>query len=165
MPVELENILGELGQRFKRVRSAVAVGFGSEEFRALSAFRGGLWMEAKTGEEIPFDDSQFEVAVIASGAVSREMVREANRVLISDGCLFFAVNAKRRSQEGYTPPEIYKLVREGFDILSVRSPKWWQFGFKGHMLSVCARKKAWRELRGFQKDRAYIFAPFGGTKR
>lgn len=145
----IEPILHEIAARYERVRSGLDVGFGDGEVsRVLREFRGGVWMSVGAGNELPFEDAQFEVVVMAGTVVSRAAVREANRVLLPEGCLFFTVQEKTRNQAGYTPPEIYRMIREGFDILSVRRPPWWRFGFGGHTLTVCARKKAWHEHRG-----------------
>lgn len=161
VPMGVEAILPEFLHRCKRVRSALMVGFdGDAALVALRDLRPGVWMSAAADGELPFEDSQFEVVIVAMGAVSRETVREVNRVMVSGGSMFFTVNEKTRSQEGYTAPEIYKLVREGFDILSLRRPPWWVFGKRGHTFTVCARKKAWRDHKGFRRDGTYLFTPF-----
>ena len=157
----VESILPELTHRCKRVRSGLVVGFdGDAAMEVLRDIRPGVWMSAAATAELPFEDSQFEVVIVAMEAVSREIVREVNRIMVSGGSMFFTVNEKTRSQEGYTAPEIYRLVREGFDILSLRRPPWWVFGKRGHTLTVCARKKAWREHKGFRRDGTYLFTPF-----
>lgn len=157
----VESILPELLHRHARVRSALMVGFpNNDALEKLRESRPGVWMSADMVNELPFEDTQFEVVIVATAAVSREVVREVNRVLVSGGSMFFTVNEKTRSQEGYTAPEVYRLVREGFDILSVRRPPWWVFGKRGHTLTVCARKKAWREHKGFRRDGTYLFTPF-----
>lgn len=156
----METIVPDLAHRLKRVRSGLAIGFPDDAaVDALRALRGGVWMRTEASAEQPFEDSQFEVVVVSTDAVSRETVREANRVLVQGGLMFFTVNEKHGSQAGYTAPEVYRLVREGFDILSVRRPKWWHFGVRGHTLTVCARKKAWREHRGFGSAKAFLFTP------
>lgn len=160
-PIGVEAILPLLLHRHKRIRSALMVGFVDDKaMELLRSHRPGVWMRAAGGEELPFEDSQFEVVIMAMDAVSRDMVREVNRVMVSGGSMFFTVNEKTRSQEGYSAPEIYKLVREGFDILTLRRPPWWVFGKRGHTFTVCARKKAWREHKGFRRDGTYLFTPF-----
>lgn len=160
-PTGVEAILPELLHRYKRVRSALLVGFpDGAALEQLKESRPGVWMSTPAVPEFPFEDSQFEVVIVATDAVSRDIVRDVNRVMVSGGSMFFAVNEKTRSQEGYTAPEIYKLVREGFDILSLRRPPWWVFGRRGHTITVCARKKAWREHKGFRRDGTYLFTPF-----
>lgn len=168
MENDLEPILREIGVRFKRVRSALAVGFKYSGSVAMLRERvGGLWMEAAQSEELDFDDSQFDIVVVARTAVSREVVREANRVLRSDGFMFFTVPERSGGAEGgFTAPEVYRLVREGFDILSVVRPKWWYFGLRGHTLTVTARKKAWREHKGLRgSGGTFFFKPFNHKER
>ena len=110
--------------------------------------------------EFPFEDAQFEVVVMNGAVVSRGVVREANRVLKPEGCLFFTVQERTGTQDGFTVPELYRTIREGFDILSVRRPKWWLFRRRGRTLTVCARKKAWREHKGFIREGSLPFTPF-----
>lgn len=168
MENDIEPILREICARFKRVRSALAVGFRDSGAVALLRERaGGLWMESSQTDELDFDDSQFDVVVVAQSAVSREVVREANRVLRADGFMFFTVAERSSSAEsGFTAPEVYRLVREGFDILSVVRPKWWYFGLRGHTLTVTARKKAWREHKGLRgSGGTFFFKPFNHKER
>jgi len=153
-------ILSEIAGRYRRVRSGLDVGFGDEDVtNALRNLRGGVWMSIGARKAFPFEDGQFEVVVMAGGEVNRESVREANRVLKPEGCLFFSVAERTRRQPGYTIPEVYRMIREGFDILSVRRPGWWFFR-RVRMLTVCARKKAWREHKGFLRGGALPFTPF-----
>ena len=157
----LDSILHEIAARFERVRCGLDVGFGDEDVsRALREFRGGVWMSMDAREEFPFEDRQFEVVVMSASAVTRAIVREANRVLRPDGCLFFSVPERTGAQVGFTIPEVYKTIREGFDILSVRRPKWWFLRRRGRTLTVCARKKAWREHKGFIREGSLPFTPF-----
>lgn len=158
MPV-IDSILREIAARYDRVRSGLDVGFDDEDVsRTLREFRGGVWMSIGNRPDFPFEDAQFEVVVMNGSMVSRDSVREANRILRPDGCLFFTVPERTRSQVGLTPPEIYRIIREGFDILAVKRPAWWTFGFRGHTLTVCARKKAWREHKGIFREGYSPFA-------
>lgn len=164
MPL-IDALLSEIAARYDRVRSGLDVGFDDEDVsRTLREFRGGVWMSIDDRSEFPFEDAQFEIVVMNGAIVSREKVREANRVLRPDGCLFFTVPEKTRKQAGYTPPEIYRLVREGFDILSVNRPPWWRFGTRGRTLTVCARKKAWHEHRGLFRNGAPGMSPLEGLR-
>ena len=157
----LDPILNEIAARYSRIRCGLDVGFGDEDVsQTLREFRGGVWMSIGVRNEFPFENEQFEVVVMNGSVVSRGVVREANRVLKPDGCLFFSVPERTGSQPGFTMPELYRMVREGFDILSVRRPKWWFFRRRGRTLTVCARKKAWREHKGFLRDGALPFTPF-----
>lgn len=146
--------------RFQRVRAGLVVGFSDETFSVLKTNREGVWLEVPISDELPFDDCQFEVIVLHSSGVSRSLVREANRVLKPEGCLFFTVNERTGKQDGFTQPELYKMIREGFDIIELRRPQWWKFGREGRTMTVCARKKAWREHKGFIRDGALPFTPF-----
>ncbi len=147
----LETILHEMAVRYPRIRCGLDVGFEDEDItNALRELRGGVWMSINARTEFPFEDEQFEVVVMNGAVVSRAIVREANRVLRPEGCLFFTVPERTRRQAGYTLPELYRVIREGFDIVSVKRPKWWFFKSRGRTMTVCARKKAWREFKGFK---------------
>ncbi len=157
----LDPILHEIAARYKRIRCGLDVGFNDETVSMrLREFRGGVWMSIDARAEFPFENEQFEVVVMEGKFASREIVREANRVLKPEGCLFFTVPERTSRQAGYTLPEIYKMIREGFNILAVRRPKWWFFRRQGRTLTVCARKKAWREHKGFIRAGSLPFTPF-----
>ena len=159
--MHLGTVLSAVASRYQAIRAGLAVGFGnSATMDALRELRGGVWMSSETPSDLPFDDTQFDVVVMDGGAVTRENVREANRVLKPEGCLFFTVYEKTGKQDGFTAPEIYKIIREGFDIIELTRPKWWTFGFKGRTITVCARKKAWREHKGFTRGGNLLFTPF-----
>ena len=160
MPV-IEPILSEMAIRCARIRSGLDVGFGDEDVsNTLRNFRGGVWMSVDAREQFPYEDSQFEVVVMNGAVVRRELVRESHRVLRPEGCMFFTVPERHGSCEGYSLPEVYRLIREGFDILSVRRPRWWFFSRKPRTLTVCARKKAWREHKSFIREGSLPFTPF-----
>lgn len=172
MKRELSVVLAEMEARFTRVRAGVDVGFtdagASQTFRVA---RGGAWMTVETtdaardlvaaalgpqsvlalgaGGELPFEDRQFDVVILARGLMKpgpdAALVRECHRVLRGGGCLFFSVAEQRReTPEGYTERRLYELLRDGFDVLAVHRPPWWLFGQAGHPLTVCARRKTWR---------------------
>ena len=125
----LERLVAAIASRCERIRTGLAVGFGGEDvLSVLRAIRGGEWVDAETPGDLPFEDAQFDVVVLSGDSVGRDNVREANRVLNSDGYLFFVVQERTGSQgAGFTAPEIYKTVREGFDILEVRRSSRWAF--------------------------------------
>ncbi len=160
MPLE-PSILAGIAARFRRIRCGLDIGFGDETVtEALRGLRGGVWMSADGNRELPFEDEQFEIVVMNGVRVSRDSVREANRVLKPDGFLYFAVPERTGAQAGYTLPEIYRTIREGFDILSVRRPRWWFLRRRGRTLTVCARKKSWHEHRGLCREGMRTFTPF-----
>lgn len=146
--------------RFQRVRAGLVVGYSDDTMSVLKSHRDGVWMEIPLSDEFPFEDGQFEVIVMHGSGVCRERVREANRILKPEGCLFFTVNERTGNDDGYTAPELYKIVREGFDIIELKRSKWWRFGRDGKTMTVCARKKAWREHKGFIREGSLPFTPF-----
>ena len=129
------------------IRASLEVGFGEgglpERYRRM---RGRAWRSIEAVADFPFEDEQFDVVVMAGGAVSRPVVREAHRVLRPEGRLFFTVPQRTKRQEGFALPDVYSLVRYGFNIIEVERPAWWRFGLGGRTLSICAQKKNWRTL-------------------
>lgn len=131
------------------VRTSLSVGFSDGEgLGRFERFRGRSSRTVGAVDCFPFQDGQFEVVIIAGSAVSRKAVKEANRVLVGEGRLFFTVPEKGKKTEGFTLPDIYSLVREGFNIVEVDRVAWWRFWVKDRMISICAKKKRWREKIG-----------------
>ena len=131
------------------VKTSLEVGFHPEGLPdSLLRYRGRDYRSIPVSAEFPYEDAQFEVVMLEGTAVSEETVCEAHRVLRPDGRLFFIVPEKTRKQEGFTMPDIYSIVREGFNIVDVGRPPWWAFGTRGHTLSIVARKKAWKPYKG-----------------
>lgn len=130
-----------------QIRTSLEVGFPEgvvpESFVRL---RGRQVRAIGALTEFPFEDAQFDVVLMDGGVVSAKSVREAHRVLRPEGRLFFTVNEKTKSQDGFTLPEIYSIVRDGFNITELARPAWWLFGRQGRTLSICATKKAWKTL-------------------
>ena len=131
----------------RNVRTSLEVGFpeGGPPPR-YACLRGRAWRAIGNLSEFPFEDEQFDVVIMDGGAVSRVSVREAHRVLKPEGRLFFTVPQRTKKQQGLSLPEIYSMVRDGFNIVEVERPAWWRFGFGGRTLSICALKKNWRTL-------------------
>lgn len=129
------------------VRTSLEVGFPGGELPARFApLRGRAWRSAESAESLPYEDAQFEVVMLAASAVSRAAVKEAHRVLRPDGRLCFAVPLGTRAQAGWTLPEVYSLVRDGFHIVEVEKPKWFAFWQRRRELAICAKKKNWKSL-------------------
>ena len=129
------------------VRTSLEVGFaGAEPPDGLVRLRGRERRAIDAMAEFPFEDQQFEVVLLHAKAVSAATVREAHRVLKPEGRLCFIVPERTKSQPGYTLPEIYSVVRDGFNIVGVERPHWWFLRRKGRTLSICARKKNWRTI-------------------
>ncbi len=169
----ISKLVSEVASRFPRIRSGVDIGFADAEFsKAFRKVRGGVWMtveetafdRARVANEIdsksvltigpegelPFEDFQFELVILSDAFFARNsqrrktIVRECHRVLQGGGCLLFTVDAD--SLGGYASAQryLYELLRDGFDVISLKRPPWWKFGKLGHTLTVCARRKNWR---------------------
>ncbi|MBQ6914370.1 MAG: hypothetical protein IJQ65_01515, partial [Kiritimatiellae bacterium] len=95
-------------------------------------------------DEFPYEDSQFEVVMMDGSCVNSKTVREAHRVLRPAGRLMFIVKERTSTQTGLTLPDVYKIVREGFNIVEVERSPWWLFGLRGRTIAICAQKKNWR---------------------
>lgn len=160
--------------RYDKIRTGLDVGFADAAFSlSLRKLRGGVWMTVVAdefaraavenalpagtvlrlgaGETLPFDDDQFEVVVMNGEVISQTLVREIHRVLLPAGCLFFSVNEEKKGGRDSTLSRLYNLfLKNGFDITGVSRPPWWRFGAAGRILTVCARKKAWKEHRSLK---------------
>lgn len=131
----------------REIRTSLEVGFPEAgPPPELIKFRGRQMRAVPATAVLPFEDGQFEVVMLDAGAVSRPMVREAHRVLVPDGELRFIAPEQTAKQEGMTLPEVYSVIREGFNIVGVSRSPWWLFGFGGRKLTICARKKNWKTL-------------------
>ena len=97
--------------------------------------------------------------MMSASAVSRQSVKEAHRVLRPFGKMIFKVPEKTRKQQGYTIPDVYAVVREGFKIVQVERPAWWFFGSRGRTITIFAEKKTWMVHKGFARGGA-VFSPF-----
>ena len=129
------------------VRTSLEVGFPGEALPARFApLRGRVWRATDRATALPYEDAQFEVVLMDGAAVSRAAVKEAHRVLKPDGRLYFAVPEKTRQQAGFTLPEVYSLVRDGFHIVEVERPSRWCFWRRERTLTICAKKKNWKTL-------------------
>ena len=133
--------------RLKEIRTSLEVGFPEGNLpEAFVRFRGKQTRSIGALAEFPYENGQFDVVLMDGGAVSAKTVREAHRVLRPEGRLFFTVPERTKKQEGYTLPDIYSIVREGFNITDVTRPAWWFFGSRGRTISICATKKAWKAV-------------------
>lgn len=141
--MSLNPIVASVSRLFDRVRTGLDVGFSDPAFiEQLRAARRGNWESVPTAHDLPYEDNQFDVVVLAESSVDPIAVREANRVLCNGGYLIFSIH-KERGQLS----DIYKLVRNGFDIADVKRESWWSCHSFHGPLTVCARKKNWKEPR------------------
>jgi len=169
--VSVEPILSGIALRCPNLRTGVDIGFPdvSVSERLRERFRA-LWMTVASGDaammtasaklapgsvhriggdgSIPFDGNQFEVAVLNGGIITQALVRDIHRVLKPAGFLFFSVEETVRHGPGNTLSKLYNaFLKCGYDVVSISRPPWWRFGRDGKVLTVCARKKNWREQR------------------
>ena len=142
------------------IKTSLEVGFQEGELPAeFVRYRGKAMRSIPVDREFPFEDAQFDVVMMSASAVSRQSVKEAHRVLRPFGKMIFKVPEKTRKQQGYTIPDVYAVVREGFNIVQVDRPSWWFFGLKGRTITIFAEKKAWKSHKGFVRGGA-VFSPF-----
>ena len=133
--------------QLKEIRTSLEVGFPEGSLpEAFARFRGKQTRSIGALAEFPYEDGQFDVVLMDGGVVSAKAVREAHRVLRPEGRLLFTVPERTKKQDGYTLPDVYKIVREGFNITEVTRPAWWFFGSRGRTISICATKKAWKTV-------------------
>ena len=133
--------------QLSEIRTSLEVGFPEGALpEAFVRFRGKQTRSIGAVAEFPYEDGQFDAVLMDGSAVSANAVREAHRVLRPEGRLFFTVPERTKKQDGYTLPDIYSIVREGFNITEVTRPPWWFFGKRGRTISICATKKAWKTL-------------------
>lgn len=131
----------------KDIRTSLEVGFAEGGVPVeFQCFRGRQTRAIAAMAEFPFEDMQFDTVLMDGGMVSAKAVKEAHRVLRPEGRLYFKVDEMTKSQDGFTLPKIYSIVRDGFNIVEVVRPAWWYFGLRGRTISICAKKKAWKSL-------------------
>lgn len=128
-------------------RTSLEVGFPDGELpEAFADLRGQQTRAIGNLPEFPYENGQFDVVLMDGAVVSPASVKEAHRVLRPEGQLFFIVPERTKSQDGFTLPDIYSIVRGGFNITEVSRPSWWFFGRRGRTLTICAKKKNWKTL-------------------
>lgn len=133
--------------QLKGVVRTLEVGFDPNGFPPrFVRYRGQVCRQISALPEFPYEDGQFEIVLMDGNAVSRQSVKEAHRVLRPEGRLFFVVPEKTSKQDGFTLPDIYKIVRDGFNIVEVERPRWRFFGFGERTITICAQKKNWKTL-------------------
>jgi len=131
----------------KEVKTSLEVGFPEGGLpERFVRFRGRANRAIGVTAEFPFEDAQFEVVMLDGAAVSDDMVKEAHRVLRPKGRLYFVVPEKTKKQDGFTLPEIYGIVRYGFNIVGVERPRWRFLGFGERTITITAEKKTWKKL-------------------
>ena len=130
-----------------QVRTSLEVGFSEGALpEAFANLRGQQTRAIGNMSEFPYENAQFDVVLMDGAAVSLASVKEAHRVLKPEGRLFFIVPEKTKNQDGFTLPDVYSIVRNGFNITEVTRPVRWFFRSRGRTITICATKKAWKTL-------------------
>ena len=133
--------------QLKEIRTSLEVGFPEGNLpEAFVRFQGKQTRSIGALAEFPYENGQFDAVLMDGSAVSAKAVREAHRVLRPEGRLFFIVPEKTKKQDGFTLPDVYSIVRSGFNITELTRPAWWFFGRRGRTLTICATKKNWKTL-------------------
>ncbi len=160
---EVSSVLHFLHAQRGIIRSGLDIGFTNAGVSQILRQSGGYWMSveptderrnlvaAALGEEtvltagqnseLPFEDKQFDVVVLAHGALPRDgdearaMIRECHRVLKAGGHFLLtlayrkryglasALNRKYVAGDvggSYTETEVFQLLKDGFDVLGFR---------------------------------------------
>ena len=129
------------------VRTSLEVGFPEGTLpEAFASLRGRQTRAIGNVAEFPYEDRQFDVVLMSGDAVSAKSVKEAHRVLKPEGRLFFTVDERTKSQPGFTLPDIYSIVRGGFNITELTRPRWCFLLRRRRTLTICATKKNWKSL-------------------
>jgi SAM-dependent methyltransferase len=160
---EVSSVLHFLHVQRGIVRSGLDIGFTNAGVSQLLRQTSGYWMTVEpsprrrelvaaalgpdtvlsSGEnyELPFEDKQFDVIVLAHGVLSNEasaahaLIRECHRVLKAGGHFILTVEYRKRyglatalnrqrlvSTAGgcYSEAEVFQLMKDGFDVLGFR---------------------------------------------
>ena len=129
------------------VRTSLEVGFPEGTLpESFASLRGRQTRAIGNVAEFPYEDRQFDVVLMSGDAVSAKSVKEAHRVLRPEGRLFFTVDERTKSQAGFTLPDIYSIVRGGFNITELTRPRWCFLLRRRRTLTICATKKNWKSL-------------------
>lgn len=185
--MSVKRVVREIEKQCAEIRSGLDIGFAEPLFsERLRALRGGVWrtveltpaaedaaramlpggtvLRMMEGAALPFEDRQFEVVVVNGSIVGDDLIKEVHRVLLPQGFLFFSVNESSSPGQGYTEKGIFRLLRHGFDLVTIERPSWWRFWLPGGQLTICARKKAWLVHRGFIYPWQAPFTTMGDRK-
>lgn len=160
--LELDTLARVLASIGTETRNCLDVGFSNPLMSRALRKSGGYWCSAVwtaaeqqdaaailheelatvgAGGELPFDDKQFDVVVIAAGRLTGDrvldeaLVHEAHRVLRTPGYLVLGADyrksaglaypiarmASQRNRVGYADSQIFELLKTGFDVLGMRT--------------------------------------------
>lgn len=149
---ELGSALHFLKSRTEPTRTGLDIGFANPDVSARFREEGGYWMTVASSEnlrlrlvptlgedsvltmgkngELPFEDKQFDVVVLANGMLpadgdaALQRIIECHRVLKPGGHLIFTVNRLSSTDQtfpGFNETTIFQLLRDGFDVTGLRN--------------------------------------------
>lgn len=151
----------------REIRTSLAVGFAEGAIPPrFENLRGRASRAIPAQPVFPYEDSQFDVVLMAHTCVSRALVKEANRVLKPSGLLCFQVFEKSAASGAgcFTLPEVYSLLRDGFNIIGLERKPWWCFWKRDIPSVITAEKKTWRANRSFSCGHSVPLSPFRSAK-
>jgi len=159
---EISAVLHFLRGQAKGAKVGLDIGFTNAGVSRILRQTGGYWMSVEPtpqrqalvaaalgnetvlccGEdgELPFEDKQFDVVVMAhgvlpNGVAGNRAVRECHRVLKTGGLFILTVEYRKRfgmalafnrqrvvagAGGRYNEPEVFQLLKDGFDVLGFR---------------------------------------------
>lgn len=147
-----------------------AVWTGSER-RESAAFLGEEVLQVGIGNELPFEDKQFDVVVLARGHLTGDyetdmaLIQECHRVLKTPGYIIIGCDYRRKfsilSLFGYNPvggyneKQMFNLLQYGYDVLGVKTYcRFWL------QLALLAFSKSDRNHGGFWRGVCFSLAYF-----
>ncbi len=196
---ELDAIMHQLGQFGVQNKSCIDVGFMNPQMSLALRELGGYWYAVPRAEadcecfantlgeeispvgpqnELPFEDKQFDIAVVASGMFTGEWehdvatLREVHRVLRPTGFIVASVPCRKplglanlfmKDRSGYVDKQLFDLFKHGFDVLGSRSYcKFWTH--LSESSGSAARKKVAATLDCFVIAKGYKAVVCGRRK-
>lgn len=109
----------------------------ADECSAAEDYLGESVLQVGVDDELPFEDKQFDVVVLARGHISGDLerdihlIRECHRVMKTPGYIIVSGDYRRKftplslfgykSETKYDDKQIFQLMRPGFDVLGTRT--------------------------------------------
>lgn len=111
--------------------------WNAEEQSAAEDYLGEKVLQVGLDDELPFEDKQFDVLVLARGHITGDLerdihlIRECHRVLKTPGYIIVGGEYRHKfsllslfgykSETKYDDKQIFQLMRPGFDVLGTRT--------------------------------------------
>ena len=160
---EVSSVLHSLHAYSRSLKVGMSLGFTNAGISELLSQTGGYWISVETTAkrcalvatvlgaervlcagadgELPFEDKQFDVVVVAQGVLrnpeqDERLLRECHRVLNTGGLLLFTVPYRKRFgfSQGFlgwrkncledvaclNEADVFQMLKAGFDVLGIR---------------------------------------------